>query len=142
LGIGEPAIPPSVRFVVAPTQATRRPAIALAGRIGRTEVDGVCDEVRALLVGAVSGAERLDVDVAGLAHPDVAAIDTLARVRLMAVRLGIEVTFRGACPELFELVGLAGLRGVLALEPRSGVETRRKPEEREEPLRVEEERDP
>ena len=142
LGIGDQAIPPSVRFVTATTDFAHRPALALAGHIGRTDVDRLCDEVRAVLSRAVSVTERLDVDVTGLARPDVAAVDALARVQLTARRLGLDVTFCGACPELVELVRLAGLCGVLALEARSGIETRGKPEEREEPLRIEEERDP
>jgi STAS domain-containing protein len=73
-------------------------------------------------------------DVGGLA-PDIAAVDVLARLQLTARRLGVEIRLRHASSELLELIAFAGLRDVLRVEPR------RQPEEREQRLGVEEERE-
>jgi hypothetical protein len=64
---------------------------------------------------------------------DLRLVDALARLRLEAARAGYRVRLAHAPAELAELVELAGLSGTL------GLELRRQPEEREEPLGVEEE---
>ncbi len=69
----------------------------------------------------------------GALEADAATLDLLARLQLSARRLGIEVRLLDASRELRELVAFAGLKGVLIVEPG------REPEEREEPLGVEEE---
>ncbi len=65
---------------------------------------------------------------------DADAIDALARIQLEAQRLGLELRLCHASGELQELVAFAGLEDVLLLEPF------REAEQREQPLRVEEER--
>ena len=60
-------------------------------------------------------------------------VDVLARLQLAARRRGVELRIHDASPELLELISLAGLDEVL-------IEPRRQPEEREELLGVEEER--
>jgi hypothetical protein len=74
-------------------------------------------------------------DVRALREPHLGTIGLLARVRLAVRRLGYELRLRNASPELLELVSLAGLDQVLR------VEAGRQPEEREDPLGVEEEGD-
>ena len=74
------------------------------------------------------------VDVSSLA-PNAKTIDALARLQLAAQRLGHEVRLCSASRELRELVAFVGLEDVLRLEPR------REPEEREQPLGREEERE-
>ena len=64
---------------------------------------------------------------------DLTTIDVLARLRLAARRCGCELRLCDASAELRCLAELAGLDGVLALEPE------RQSEEREQRLRVEEE---
>lgn len=81
-------------------------------------------------------------DVGALA-PDALAVDVLARLQLEAKRHGHEIRLRGASSELRELLAFAGLRDVLraeagCIEP-SRVQPGRQAEEREQPLRVEEE---
>ena len=71
-------------------------------------------------------------DVGALA-PDALAVDVLARLQLAARRLGHDIRVRNASSELRDLLVFAGLRDVLRVEP--GWE----PEEREQPLGVEEE---
>ena len=73
-------------------------------------------------------------DVHALA-PDAETVDALARLQLAAHRSGHEVALRGVSLELLELLELCGLRGVLR------VEVCGQPEEREEGVRVEEERE-
>jgi anti-anti-sigma regulatory factor len=74
------------------------------------------------------------VDVSAL-PPDLATIDALARLALAARRRGRRMRLRGADDELRRLIGFTGLAGVLRLE------SEREPEQREERLRVEEERE-
>ena len=81
------------------------------------------------------GPRTIRCDVSGLAHPDVAAIDLLARVELAARKHGCELRLHRCSPELRELIRFVGLDGVLCVEPR------RETEEWEDPLRVEEERE-
>ncbi len=45
--------------------------------------------------------------------PDLAAVDALARLQLAARRLGCSIWLRHACPELSEILELAGLGDVL-----------------------------
>jgi len=62
--------------------------------------------------------------------PDLGTVDALARLQLAGRRLGFEVRLVAPTEELLELLELAGL-----------VEVLRQPEEREEALGVEEERE-
>ena len=73
------------------------------------------------------------VDASSLA-PTAATIDLIARQHLAARRLGGRIRLRGASVDLERLIQLAGLAEVLRVEPR------RQPEQREEPVGVEEER--
>ena len=53
---------------------------------------------------------------AGAFPPDVATIDTLARLQLTARRLGLELRLRHASSDLQDLIAFAGLRDVLRVE--------------------------
>jgi anti-anti-sigma regulatory factor len=66
---------------------------------------------------------------------DLAVVDTLARLALAERRSGRKLRLVNVPRELRELLVLTGLDGVLGVEPR------REAEEREERVRVEEERD-
>jgi anti-anti-sigma regulatory factor len=66
---------------------------------------------------------------------DLATIDVLARLQLAARRTGLELRLRHASCELQELIELAGLGEVLRVEAGG------QPEEREQRLGVEEERE-
>jgi hypothetical protein len=46
--------------------------------------------------------------------PDLAVINELARLQLAARRLGCSIRLRNACPELWDLLELAGLVGVVS----------------------------
>jgi anti-anti-sigma regulatory factor len=73
-------------------------------------------------------------DLRGVAA-DCVTVDALARLHLAARRAGVELNLRDASKELRELLVFTGLSGVLRVEPGG------EPEEREEPLRFEEERE-
>ncbi len=81
---------------------------------------------------------RIRCDVWALRNPDMRVVEGLARMQLAARRKGRRVELARAHSALRELIELAGLAGVLPLR----IETCRQAEEREEPLGVEEERDP
>ncbi len=49
--------------------------------------------------------------------PGLEAVDELARLRLLAGRLGCSIQVRGACVELRELLDLVGLSEVLLGDP-------------------------
>jgi anti-anti-sigma regulatory factor len=63
---------------------------------------------------------------------DIATVDALARLQLTARRLGWRLRLRSVSVELRELIELAGLTGVLGIEPVG------QPEEGEVALDVEE----
>lgn len=87
--------------------------LVINGPIARSDVPGLCDRVRILLAGGK--ADLVVCDVGGLAHPDVAAVDALARLQLTATRLGGRIGLRRACSELQELLALTGLSDVVPL---------------------------
>ena len=66
---------------------------------------------------------------------DLGIVDALARLQLEARRSGYEVAVTNAPADLIELIELAGLSNVLGVEPQ------RQPEQREQCLGVEEERE-
>jgi ABC-type transporter Mla MlaB component len=74
-------------------------------------------------------------DVAWVARADVHVVDALARLQLAAKRRGRRLVLQNASLDLADLVGLMGLGETLGLEPR------RQPEQREQRLGVEEERE-
>jgi ABC-type transporter Mla MlaB component len=111
-------------------------AFALGGAIDRADLPALCECVCALLER--SGAEVIVCDVTK-ADPDAVTLDALARVHLTARRHGCSTQLCGASNELIELLDLAGLGSVLPVRLR--IEMRREPEEREEPVGVEEERE-
>ena len=77
-------------------------------------------------------------DVGALVEADAACVGVLARMQLVARRVGSELHLRNTPPALKELIGLLGLREVLCA-PLS-LEARRQSEQREEAGAVEEER--
>jgi gamma-glutamyl:cysteine ligase YbdK (ATP-grasp superfamily) len=66
---------------------------------------------------------------------ELGIVDALARLQLVARRSGYEVAVTDAPSDLLELIELAGLSEALGVEPL------RQPEQREERLCVEEERE-
>jgi ABC-type transporter Mla MlaB component len=81
------------------------------GRIARPDVPGLCERVRVVL--EASGADLVVCDVGALIDPDAVAVDALARLQLMARRLGRHVRLHHASRELKELLAFMGLNDVL-----------------------------
>jgi STAS domain len=102
--------------------------------VGSADVVAACARLRAIAAG--QGVEQVACDVSALAA-ELAAVDALARLALLARRLGCPLNVRRASPELRDLLELCGLADVLGVW-RSG----RQPEEREQPLDVQERVDP
>jgi ABC-type transporter Mla MlaB component len=111
--------------------------VALRGPIALADVPALWEGVRDLLAG--SEAELVLCDVAALVAPDAVTVDALARLQLAARRSGCRVRLRHPCGELQDLLGLMGLSDVLgpALPDKPGGEI----EQREPPLRIQEEGD-
>jgi ABC-type transporter Mla MlaB component len=101
--------------------------LALSDPVTPAELGVLCARVGARTAGGV-----VVCDVGRIAQPDAGTVDALARLGLAARRAGCELRLRRASPALCELLDLCGLAGALGVEPR------RQPEEREQPLRVEE----
>ncbi|MET7378208.1 STAS domain-containing protein [Streptomyces sp. NPDC005526] len=106
--------------------ATTPPVLVLAGPVTRTEVAGLCEEVRALL--AAGGSGLVVCDVGGLGPPGLGVVDLLARLELAARRAGGRIRLRDPDPALPALLDLLGLR----------FELEGQPEQREPALGVEE----
>ncbi|MGW7382036.1 STAS domain-containing protein [Streptomyces sp. NPDC054794] len=104
--------------------------LVLPGPVTKDEVSGLCDDVRALLEAAGGGV--VVCDVGGLGPPGLGVVDLLARLELAARRAGGRIRLRDPDPALPALLDLVGLRFEMEGEP----------EQREPPLRVEEEVEP
>ncbi len=102
--------------------------------IGRADVPALCERAERVLKAGPGSS--LDCDVADVGNPSIVTIEALARVELTARRLGGDIRLCGASAELLELLALCGLPIALS------VEVKGEAEQREEALRVEEERDP
>jgi hypothetical protein len=82
---------------------------------------------RVTVVGP-DGTEQACYPLAGPGNPDLAAVDTVARLALLARRRGDRIVLAELSPALRDLLDLAGLI----------VEVQRKPERREQPLGIQE----
>jgi STAS domain len=110
--------------------------VAIGGPLRPKDIRTLCETLRRALEGGP--AVVLVCDISPATPPDLRVVEALARLTLTAKRCGRQVVVRRACPEVSELVDLAGLSVVPGLD----LEPRRQAEEREPPGRVEEERDP
>jgi len=97
--------------------------------VGRADVVAACARLRVLAAG--HGIEQVACDVGELAA-ELAAVDALARLALVARRLGCPLRVRRASPQLRDLVELCGLT------ERLDVEGERQPKEWEQALGIEE----
>lgn len=77
--------------------------LTLIGRVTPADVPRLCAEL------ADAGPGDVICEIGALTHADLTTVDTLARLRLAAGRLGHRITFRGAGAELRRLLDLVGL---------------------------------
>lgn len=103
--------------------------IVLSGPLTHDEVGALCQRVCDL---DREGGEALVCELGALTEPDCGTVEALARLGLAARRAGRTLRLRHASPALCELLDLCGLTEALGVQPR------REPEEREQPLGVEE----
>jgi ABC-type transporter Mla MlaB component len=100
-----------------PGEAPHRATLALSGSPARAELERVLERAAGLL------AERcavLELACTGL-EPDLAALEALARIGLLARRRGCSVRLLGASEPLLELIELAGLGEALGASRPRGV---------------------
>jgi hypothetical protein len=131
----DPEAPSPVR----PPPERSSTVLVVGGPIARAEIPALCERVRETLECGREGAVDCDV---GALEPNAVTVEALARVQLMARRLGRRVRFRDAPPELLGLLGLMGLDEALPCGGASGLEPCGQAEEREQARGVQEERDP
>jgi ABC-type transporter Mla MlaB component len=139
--LAAPEESPTARVIALPwPPGSSTIVLVLSGPILRADVAGLCERVQTLLES--SNADLAICDVEGVADPDVVTVDALARLQLIARRLGLEIRVLHAHGELQDLLALTGLNEVVPLCADLPVESRRQVEKREEGGRVEEEGDP
>lgn len=74
-----------------------------------------------MLEGVAPGA-AVECDVGAIGTPDRVALDALARLQLVARRLGHQVQLRDASPQLRELLRRAGLCDAVPLVDEGGAD--------------------
>lgn len=94
--------------------------LVVTGRVTRADVARLCAELETLLYGpeadAADPVAAVDCDVGGVVHPDLALVEAVARLGLVARRAGVrELRLRNAPPELRSLLDLVGLAGAVGL---------------------------
>jgi ABC-type transporter Mla MlaB component len=82
---------------------------AIGGPIAREELPSLCGRFRV----AAEGASEVVCDLAGLGPADAVAVDALARVTLVAKRLGCVLHLRNASADLLALIAFVGLADVV-----------------------------
>jgi len=85
-------------------------AFAVRGPISRSDLQGLCDRVCAVLRQSAAPLALCDV---ATVEPDAVTVEALARLQLAARRLGCQVRLENASPALVELVSFMGLEDVL-----------------------------
>ncbi|MFF3173086.1 STAS domain-containing protein [Streptomyces sp. NPDC057900] len=90
--------------------------LTVSGRVTRSAVPGLCAELEALLATADREATSVYCDVAAVVRPDLAAVEAIARLSLVARRSGgRRLRLRGTSPELRLLIELMGLSEAVGL---------------------------
>ncbi|WP_406013527.1 STAS domain-containing protein [Streptomyces sp. NBC_00984] len=92
--------------------------LVVTGRVTRAAVPGLCAELETLLYdpdGAVRAPDAgVDCDVSGVVHVDLALVEAIARLGLVARRAGgRRLRLRNVPPELQGLLDLVGLADVV-----------------------------
>jgi anti-anti-sigma regulatory factor len=86
--------------------------MALQGSIAQEDIGPLCERAEAILERRAP--DLIVCDVQGV-RSDALIVDALARVQLVARRMGGRMRVLNAGPELRELLGLMGLQEVMSL---------------------------
>jgi anti-anti-sigma regulatory factor len=97
-----------------PRLVRRGDAFVFRGSIDPADVPALCERARDLFGDARTGPV---ICRAGALRPDLATVEVLARLGLIARQVGVEIRLEGVSPALRELVRLVGLSEVLCPEP-------------------------
>ncbi|MFB8102066.1 MULTISPECIES: STAS domain-containing protein [unclassified Streptomyces] len=89
--------------------------LVVPGHLTRDAVPALCAELETLLNGP-RGAAPVACDVGGVDRADLALVEAVARLALVARRAGRQLRLRRVGPELQGLLDLVGLADVVALE--------------------------
>jgi ABC-type transporter Mla MlaB component len=84
---------------------------AVSGTVTRGDIPGLCVDLAERLRGR--GVGVVICDITGVARPDLATVEALARLRLTARRHGWTLVVQGADPGLLGLINLVGLDAAL-----------------------------
>ncbi|QLH19770.1 STAS domain-containing protein [Streptomyces sp. Rer75] len=122
-----PALPPAVLVLDRPPET-------------RAEVERLCARLGELVRHSTPG--PVIVDVGAAQRPVLAMVETLARLRLTARRLGREMRLRNTGGELAEVLARTGLDEVLTAPATLRIEPGGEAEEGEQPLGVQERVEP
>ncbi|MEV5673941.1 STAS domain-containing protein [Streptomyces sp. NPDC052179] len=95
--------------------------LVVEGRVTRSAVPGLCAELESLLrspqAAALGPAEAVECDVGGVVQPDLALVEAVARLGLVARRAGgRRLRLRRVPPEVRTLLRLVGLADVVVLD--------------------------
>jgi len=105
-----------------PRLERRQGVLVIGGSVEPADAVALCARARPLLADLASAnTEPIICEVGGL-RADVAVVDAIARLALVACRLERRVRLRDASPFLRELLDLAGLTSVVSCEPGSGLD--------------------
>ncbi|HEX2044953.1 MAG TPA: STAS domain-containing protein [Gaiellaceae bacterium] len=123
----------------APSLAASEPStvvFVVGGPITRGDVPELCERARACLERC--GGTEVVCDVGALVGTDATTIEAVARLQLLARRLGRRIRLRHASPELRSLLELSGLAEAVPCVAGLRVEPLGEPEQREEGRSVQE----
>ena len=105
-----------------PRVERQKGALLVGGSIEPADAVALCARARPLLADLASAETGPIVCEVGGLRADVAAVNAVARLALVACRLERGVRLRNASPVLRELLALVGLAGVVPCEPGSGLD--------------------
>ncbi|MEV0745269.1 STAS domain-containing protein [Streptomyces sp. NBC_00184] len=98
--------------------------LVLSGHVTRAGVPRLCAELEAIL--AASRADVVDCDVGGITEPDLASVEAVARLSVVARRAGgRRLRLLHVPPELRSLLDLVGLADVVGLDDGAAAEAGR-----------------
>ena len=101
----------AVAAALHPPHGPRTVVLMIDAPLNADSVAVLCDRVRAALQG--TDVDLVTCDVRWLIDPDFGVLDALARLQLTARRAGSSIRLRAVSADLWDLLELTGLRGVV-----------------------------